>query len=47
MFDTAQIGLCSLPIFRIKKEKMKGMRKIKMWKLKDRETRDLSEERLE
>ena len=29
-----------------KKKKWKGMGKIKIWKLKDRETRDLFEERL-
>ena len=30
----------------LKKKKWKGMRKIKIWKLKDRETRDVFEERL-
>ena len=29
-----------------KNKKWKGMRKIKIWKLKDRETRDVFEERL-
>ena len=28
------------------KKKWKGMRKIKIWKLRDRETRDVFEERL-